>query len=325
VLVSASAERGPGAERSVSEATLLNFGRGLLRTISAIDAQRAPTAAPRAAVLLRGKVVPPWAVRLLVGTMIFPALIAAIDGFARVRRRKHPVALWLAWAVTCALPFAVVLLVAYLLELTGLLPVIPPAPVRAGAIPLDGGAIAALAALTLVLVVAWFVARPAALGLARISGDPASPGAAAAVALLSCAIVTAIWVANPFAAALLLPALHVWLFVTVPEIRLRPAAAVGFVALALAPVALLVAYYAQQLGLGVAEIPWTGLLLVAGGHVGVLAALVWCVLLGCLVGVLAIVRARSRVVPEAQEPTTRGPVTYAGPGSLGGTESALRR
>jgi hypothetical protein len=257
--------------------------------------------------------------------MIFPALIAAIDGFARVRRRKHPVALWLAWAVTCALPFGVVLLVAYLLELTGLLPVIPPAPVRAGAIPLDGGAIAALAALTLVLVVAWLVVRPAALGLARISGDPASPGAAAAVALLSCALVTAIWVANPFAAALLIPALHVWLFVTVPEIRLRPAAALGFVALSLAPVALLVAYYAQQVGLGVAEIPWTGLLLVAGGHVGVLAALAWCALLGCLVGVLAIVRARARVVPEAEEPTTRGPVTYAGPGSLGGTESALRR
>jgi hypothetical protein len=137
--------------------------------------------------------------------------------------------------------------------------------------------------------------------------------------------VTAIWIVNPFAAALLVPALHVWLLVTVPEIRIRPAAAVALVAAALAPVALIAAYYAQQLGLGLAEVPWTALLLVAGGHVGVFAALAWCVLLGCLVAVLAIVRARARGAPETEEPTTRGPVTYAGPGSLGGTESALRR
>jgi hypothetical protein len=35
--------------------------------------------------------------------------------------------------------------------------------------------------------------------------------------------------------------------------------------------------------------------------------------------------ARARVEEVDDPVTVRGPVTYAGPGSLGGTESALRR
>jgi hypothetical protein len=325
VLISASGERGPGAERSVSVTNLSHFGRGLVRTIDAIDGRTAATPAPSAALLVRGKLVPPWAVRLLVATLIFPALLAAIDGFARVRRNKHPVSMWLAWALTAAFPFAFALLVAYLLELTGLLPSIPPAPVRAGAIPLDGGAVAALGALALALIAAWAGLRPLVLRVSGIGGDPSSPGAAAAVMLVACAVVVATWAANPFAVLLLVPALHVGLFVMVPEVRMRATVAFGLMALALVPVALVAVYYAQQLGLGLEEIPWTALLLVAGGHIGVLGALGWCVLLGCLVSALTIVVARARQAPAAEEPTTRGPMSYAGPGSLGGTESALRR
>jgi hypothetical protein len=51
----------------------------------------------------------------------------------------------------------------------------------------------------------------------------------------------------------------------------------------------------------------------------------WCLLLGCLASTLAIVWARGKAEPAPAEPTTRGPMTYAGPGSLGGTKSALRR
>ena len=50
-------------------------------------------------------------------------------------------------------------------------------------------------------------------------------------------------------------------------------------------------------------------------------------LAGCFVGVVAVVRTRRRVVRNAEpDPIrTRGPIGYAGPGSLGGTESALKR
>jgi hypothetical protein len=67
-------------------------------------------------------------------------------------------------------------------------------------------------------------------------------------------------------------------------------------------------------------------LLLAGGGIGVLTALEWCLVLGCTFSVIAIaVHAAREPRPEDVPVTIRGPVTYAGPGSLGGTESALRR
>ena len=68
----------------------------------------------------------------------------------------------------------------------------------------------------------------------------------------------------------------------------------------------------------------------AGGHVGFGSALLWSVAFGCAAAV-ALVAARSRLNDGLAEPaerveiTIRGPLSYAGPGSLGGTESALRR
>jgi hypothetical protein len=57
------------------------------------------------------------------------------------------------------------------------------------------------------------------------------------------------------------------------------------------------------------------------------AALEWCLLLGCLAVTAALVvlaaQGQRRTAPVPV--TVRGPVTYAGPGSLGGTKSALRR
>jgi hypothetical protein len=61
--------------------------------------------------------------------------------------------------------------------------------------------------------------------------------------------------------------------------------------------------------------------------VGPLSWAIYSLLLACLLAAV-LVAMRSR--PAAAEPgepviTMRGPLTYAGPGSLGGTESALRR
>ena len=49
--------------------------------------------------------------------------------------------------------------------------------------------------------------------------------------------------------------------------------------------------------------------------------------LACLAGLVKVLRVRTQVEAKAvpEKPRTRGPAGYAGPGSLGGTESALRR
>jgi hypothetical protein len=48
--------------------------------------------------------------------------------------------------------------------------------------------------------------------------------------------------------------------------------------------------------------------------------------LAALAATLRVIIARGRIAPADDDQfRTRGPLTYAGPGSLGGTESALRR
>jgi len=126
-----------------------------------------------------------------------------------------------------------------------------------------------------------------------------------------------------------IPALHLWLLLAAPEVRPRPLGALGLVAAGLAPLALLVFFYAHQLGLGPMDVAWIGLLLVAGGHVGPLAALLWSVGFGCAAAAVMLSVGQPQAQPGQNsddfEITIRGPMSYAGPGSLGGTESALRR
>ena len=91
-------------------------------------------------------------------------------------------------------------------------------------------------------------------------------------------------------------------------------------------VLLVLVYYARSLGVDPFGLAWSGALLVAGGHLSVLTVIEWSVVAGCALS-LVLIAARSvkQAVPEEQPVSIRGPVTYAGPGSLGGTKSALRR
>ena len=86
----------------------------LLRAVTAIDeagpidperAARSPAFAggPDGIVTMRN-VLPDWAVRLLVGTLLLPALLAALDGCFRARRRHLPVGRWAGWIAAGALP-----------------------------------------------------------------------------------------------------------------------------------------------------------------------------------------------------------------------------
>ena len=92
-----------------------------------------------------------------------------------------------------------------------------------------------------------------------------------------------VWARNPYAALLVVGALHLWLLIVSPELRPRRTAALALVALALVPLALLIAFYARELGVGPGGIAWDAVLLLAGGHIGVAAALLWSLALGCVV------------------------------------------
>jgi hypothetical protein len=337
VLVQVSGEGGPptpSPQEKVSEERMEGLGRAVLSAVDALDVAPDISSAPQAGVLVTPKVIPQWALRLLIGALLLGPLVLAADGYARLRRRRgrageKSLRRGLGWVLSCALPFFVAAVFARLLGWLGVLQGAPAMPVPASGLALDGAAYRALLALALVLGLGW-LAWPrlmARLGYG-VWGDPEGAGLALLVAVLGVGVL--VWVLNPYATLLLVGALHLWAALADPELRPRRAAALALVALALVPLGLLIVFYSHELGAGPAVFAWEAVLLLAGGHVGVAAAALWSVACGC--GVAAMLLALAPLAPSAGSGngagapvTIRGPLSYAGPGSLGGTESALRR
>jgi Peptidase family M28 len=325
VLLSASGERAPAADAPVSAARLTAFGRAALRSVSALDGG-GDLSGSQPYVLLERKLLPAWPVRLLAIALMLPVLLAAVDALARVRRRREHVGAWLRWVGLHALPFLLAALLAIGLFRTGLIEAAPDAPVAGSA---SAPNVAVLLAVLLLPALAWLVARRRLRGMIGVTGAPGS-GAATAIVLVLCAATLVVWVGNPYASLLLIPALHLWLLAMAPETRLRRPPALALWVAGLLPALLLAYAYAHQFGLDPLELAWMGTLLVAGGGISLAAVLVWSVTLACTAAALAVVLRTSGPAGagadgDATPITVRGPRTYAGPGSLGGTESALRR
>jgi hypothetical protein len=324
VLLSASGERAPAARAAVSRDTLQRFGRAALRAVQALDAGPDIGGGPSRVIVTQRKVLPQWPVRLLVAALLLPALLVAVDGFARLRRRREPIARGLVWVLASAVPFLVALAFVFALAKTGLLVASPPAPVPKGAIPISG---AALASTLLVFVLCWLVVRPFLIRMSGADRAPESLGNAGAMVVVLAALAAVTWLVNPYAAALMVPALHAWLLILAPGVRLRRGAAIALLVVGLLPIAGLVLADARSLGLGPVDSAWMALLLVAGGHFGFWTWLTGSLFAAVAIGVGAIALRPPPPAAHPREPdvTVRGPLTYAGPGSLGGTESAMRR
>ena len=346
VLISMSGEPGPAADTPVRETHLGAFGRAAVRAVGAVDAAGprdgpAFAGAPAGIVTLRN-VLPEWGVRLVVGSLLLPALLAALDAFFRARRRHVPIARWIAWLAVAAVPLPVAWLWLRMLGATGAIDV-PDGPAPPASFPFETSGIIALASAALaaalacwgarLAVRAWWArprgAHPASNGAAPGRREPAVPGVeglAVATAVWVCALAAVTWVFNPYAAGLLVPAAHLWLFAAAGGWRLG--AGLAALVAGLAPPALALAHLTLALGLGPHEMVW-GAALGAAAGAGNGSALLLGALLAAFAGTLRALLARRRVAREAGPPgariSTRGPVTYAGPGSLGGTESALRR
>jgi hypothetical protein len=283
--------------------------------------------------LLQHHTVPSWVLRLLAITLLLPPLLACVDGLARVRRLRRPVGRWVLWTLSCALPFFTCALLAYVLGWLGVLGAAPSAPVPASALPLGGQRVTAVVAVALTFALAWLLWG----ALVRRLGWGVRPDvelAGLSTLLVGLAIALVVWVDDPLTALLAIPALHLWMAIASPNLlplgeRLRRLASLALLALGVLPLALLTLFYADQLGLGLGGVVWMAVLLLAGGYVGLGGAIVWSLALGC-VAAGAMLACRPLQPPlgehavEGGEVTIRGPLSYAGPGSLGGTESALR-
>jgi hypothetical protein len=281
-------------------------------------------------VTVANKLVPDWSLALLAVSLILPALVAAIDGFARARRRREPVARFMRWVLGAVLSVVAGLVVAKFLVFAGIVATPPESPVAPDLRPLHGGDVAVLGVLAAIVAFGWLVARRLALGGADRRLDLASPGAGCAVALVLSCLTLAVWFINPYASLMLVPALHLWLLTSIGPVPDRGPGPPLMAVIGLLPLAIVVLFYMAELSLNPLEGLWYAFLLVTSGSIGIAAALLACVFVGvfaCLVEIL-IARAR-RPAPakpvEAPRPPVFGPGGYAGPGALGGTESAMRR
>lgn len=331
VRISGSGELPPGGSGSpeaIDEDRLGTLGRAALRTVTALDQGERVEHGPKSYLLAVSQVVPGWVLAVLAGSLLIPVMVATVDAFARARRRRVAVLTWLRWVGAWAAPFLAGLLCAEALGLVGATPSPPPAPVAPRDVPLDGPALAVLAGTVAVMGAALVAARSLAVRPVEELRDLSDPGAGVALALTVSAAAAALWILNPYAALLAAPAAHLWMLAVLtrpPPPRRARAVLVGLGAL---PGLVVWVYHLFALSLDPLEGAWYLLMLVTGHSVGLTTALIGCVWLGALGAVLELTRRTPRERPTRQMPSgpeIYGPGRYAGPGSLGGTESALRR
>ncbi len=323
VLLSANGELPPAADAPVDSTRLQGFGRAALRSLTALDAGATiSTASPSLDLVITRKLLPPWAIRLLTAALLLPALLAAADGFARLRRERSPVARWIVWVLAIALPFA---LAELFIRALGLFSVInataPPAP--PGSLPLAAAGIGALVCAAVIFALAFLVLRPLINGALTVSDSSEAHGASMAPALVISLVAIIVWILNPYAALLLVLPVNIWLLVGARELPLRRRWAIFWILVSLLPVVAVAVVYLGQFSLSPLELIWFIFLALAGGTPPLLASLGWCV--ACGAGGAALLRALRRDRAPDQAITVRGPVSYAGPGSLGGVDSARRR
>jgi MFS family permease len=316
---------GPDGVKEIDQDRLGGLGRGALRTVTALDEGRAPERGPGSYVAAVSQVLPGWVIALLAVAFLLPAVIAVVDAFARARRRREPVSRWFRWLGLHLGPLLAGLLLAGLLALVGATPEPPAAPAAPEDYPLDGSAVAVLLGIAALLVILTLAGRFLALRSTPALSDRSAPGAAVAASLTTCAATLALWVLNPYACLVMLPAAHLWMLATLSDPAPPRRARAALVGLGLLPPLLVALYWLVALSVDPLSGAWYLLLLVTGGAVGLPTVLIGCVLLATLPLVVSI--ARSGPEEPAEEPEERprvyGPGAYAGPGSLGGTESAL--
>ena len=319
---------GDGPVEAIDEDRLGALGRATLRTVTALDQGRRPQHGPESYLLAVSQVLPGWLISLLAGTLLLPVVVASVDAFARARRRRIEVLPWLRWIGAWVAPFLAGLAVAELLALTGATPPPPPAPVPPTQLPLDGPALAVLGGVVVGMALALILARWLAARPDERLKRPDAPGAAVALALAISVGSLALWLLNPYAGLLAVPAAHLWMLAVlarpVPSRRARLALLAGGL---LAPLFVTV-YYLFALSLDPLHGAWYLLMLVTGHSVGLATSLAGCLLLAsaCATAELAWrVPGEREPAPGETGPSVYGPGTYAGPGSLGGTKSALGR
>ncbi|HUH20771.1 MAG TPA: M28 family peptidase [Gaiellaceae bacterium] len=254
------------------------------------------------------RMMPGWAIELVLLAMLLPFLVSAVDLFARCRRRHIPLMPALRSYRSRAWFWLWAAIVFELFALAGFWPAAPSVPLPADATPGTNWPVVALIALVVLVGLGWLVARQRLTPRGPVSATEELAGTTAA--LLALAVVALLVVAtNPFALIFLLPSLHAWLWL--PQVRRRPlwtrlaVLGAGF----LGPL-LLFGSLAIRYGLGL-DTPWYVAELTATGFVRLPALAIAVGWLAAAGQVTALSIGRYAPYPSARERPPRGPLREA--------------
>lgn len=244
-------------------------GRAALRALTTFDGEFRPTEPAAAPLRVGGKQIPAWALILFTGLLLLPLVVAAVDGWARARRRNESATRGL-----LAPPAVLAWLVLLALLMRGLgaagaidAPSLPAEPAALeGAVPIVFG--------VLLLLLAPLGSLVAASAVRQISPKGGESGFALWLAIAGIVV----FALNPVAALFWIPVLHLLLLLLLAGTRPRRTQVWLTVAIGLLPVFAAAVYYPAVLGIGLPDSLRWAVLLQAGGFAGPLA-----VLAGCLV------------------------------------------
>jgi hypothetical protein len=308
VTLTRAGERPPGAftdrPSALDVARLTSLGKAAQEILGSLDQGEALPQGTATYLWTGSRIVPGWAIELLLFALLLPPAVAIVDLFAFCRRRgialtpaahalRARLGLWLfvgiafyvfrwlgAWPTGAARPL------------------IPGSPV-AGAWPA-----LALIGLAVVAFLGWVVARHAIVRRRAVTDEELLAGDT--IGLLGLLVVSLLVLAtNPFALLFALPALHAWIWL--PQARRAPLAVRGAVfAVGLLGPAILLASIAIRLGLGF-DAPWYLLALASLGWVHATAVAIALAAVACGAQVAAV--ATNRYAPH----TTRAERPPLGP------------
>ncbi len=287
---------------SLDAARLGQVGRATQNVVDALEQGIALSPGPSSYVYLGSRIVRGWAIEIVLVAALLPFLVAAVDLFARCRRRRISIApalrsyrSRLAFWIWCGALFV-------LFSVAG---------AWAGGVarpPLMTNVhwpAASLAGLAILTGLGWIVGRDRLVPRRPVLPEETLAGYTAALLTLG-VVALAVVATNPYALVFVLPSLHAWLWL--PQVRGRAfALRTGVLLLGFAGPALLVWSFAVRFGLGL-DAPWYIAWLFSLGYApasGFVVALAWAAAASQLV---ALSSGRYAPYPSAQERRPRGPI-----------------
>jgi hypothetical protein len=289
----------------LSMARLNELGRSAQALVSSLDEGLELAPGTSTYVYLGPRIVPGWAVQLVLIAALLPFLAAAVDLFARCRRRRialapalrsyrSRLAFWLFAGVVFA---ALALLGAWP---QGEARPLAPETAAAGRWPMVG-----LVTLGLFAIAGWFVVRERLLPRRTVAVSEELAGYTVALLVLSVLALVVI-ATNAFALLFVLPSLHAWVWL--PQLRdRRPALRAAVLAAGLAGPLLLLGSFAVRFGLGL-DAPWYLAALVAVGYVEPVSVAVFLAWLAAAGQLAALAAHRYAAYPSAADRPARGPL-----------------